>query len=39
VEAITDLLTDANTLWTGAATLGVLVIGFVVGRKLLRKAV
>jgi len=34
---ITDLLTDATTLWTAIAGLAVIVIGFVAGRKLFRK--
>lgn len=38
MEAITELLTDATTLWTAISVLSVVVIGFVLGRKLLRKA-
>jgi len=34
---ITALLTDAETLWTAVAALAVLVIGFGIGRKLIRK--
>jgi hypothetical protein len=34
---ITDLLTDATTLWTAVAALAVIVIGFTIGRKLIRK--
>jgi len=34
---IEALVTDAETLWTAVAALAVLVIGFVIGRKLIRK--
>jgi len=34
---ITDLLTDANTLWIAVAALSVTVIGFIVGRRLFKK--
>lgn len=34
---ITALLTLLETHWTDVAALGVLVVGFVIGRKLLRR--
>lgn len=37
MDAITDLLTDATTLWTAISVLAVVVIGFVAGRKLFAK--
>jgi len=37
MEDITGLLASATTLWTAITVLGVLVIGFVAGRKLFRK--
>ncbi len=37
MDAITDLLTDATTLWTAVSVLAVVVIGFVIGRKLIFK--
>lgn len=37
MDAITGLLTDATTLWTAIAGLAVIVIGFTMGRKLIRK--
>jgi len=37
MDAITDLLTDATTLWTAIMVLGGTIIAFVVGRRLFRK--
>lgn len=37
MDAITDLVADATTLWGVVAVLAVTVIGFVAGRKLFRK--
>jgi len=37
MEAITDLLTDASTLWTAGSILAVTILGFIIGRKLIRK--
>jgi len=34
---ITDLLDDATTLWTAVAVLAVTVIGFVIGRRFVKK--
>jgi len=34
---ITDLLADATTLWTAVATLAIIVVGFVIGRRFLKK--
>ena len=34
---ITALLTDAETLWTAVAGLAVVVIGFLIGRKFVKK--
>jgi len=34
---IEALVTDADALWTTVVALAVLVIGFVIGRKLIRK--
>lgn len=37
MDAIETLVTDASALWTTVAALSVLVIGFTIGRKLVRK--
>jgi len=34
---ITTLVDSAETLWTAVAALAVLVVGFVIGRRLIRK--
>ncbi len=39
MEDITGLLTEATTLWTALMGLGILVLGFVAGRKLFKKGV
>lgn len=37
MDQFADLLTDANGYWVGVTALSLLVIGFVLGRKLFRK--
>lgn len=37
MDSITGLLTSASTLWTAVAALAVIVIGFMIGRKLIKK--
>lgn len=37
MAAITALVTSAGTVWTAVSALAVLVVGFVIGRRLIRK--
>lgn len=37
MDAITDLLADATTLWTAVSVLSVIVVGFLIGRRFVKK--